>query len=237
MAAAAAARAGGVTASAAAAVPPPSAAPVIEPLVFDDPRLSAFDLYPHFIERLNQEFLLPVWRRWRARRWAAWTVGADGNPFVVKITRANAKDLGVPTYFDIVKVPMDLTRMLERLEGKGGKRYGSPEEFLADAALIISNAKAFNCPATARGPDGALPTVLPHPAVLPPEQRPAGSVYCMAWEFEADIHAATLQVVRQWRAREVELRRQVMEDAHRLQQEAAAGRPSGAGAATAAPIS
>lgn len=49
--------------------------------------------------------------------------------------------LGVPTYFDVIKNPMDLSTVDRKLKEH---RYTSPEEFEADMRLIWKNAMTFN---------------------------------------------------------------------------------------------
>ena len=51
--------------------------------------------------------------------------------------------LGIPTYFDIIKDPMDLGTINSKLE-RG--RYASPEEFEADVRLVLHNCFLFNHP-------------------------------------------------------------------------------------------
>lgn len=49
--------------------------------------------------------------------------------------------LGVPTYFDVIKNPMDLSTVEFKLKSH---EYETPDEFIADVRLIWSNAMLFN---------------------------------------------------------------------------------------------
>ena len=51
----------------------------------------------------------------------------------------------VPSYYQIITSPMDLSTMESKLEGD---RYGSLPEFIADFNLIIANCRTFNDPDT-----------------------------------------------------------------------------------------
>ncbi|KAJ1556870.1 hypothetical protein HK405_001532, partial [Cladochytrium tenue] len=51
--------------------------------------------------------------------------------------------LGIPTYFDVIKRPMDLATLQRRLEAQA---FATPAEFLDDARLIFRNATTFNPP-------------------------------------------------------------------------------------------
>ncbi|KAI3646818.1 hypothetical protein MP228_009746 [Amoeboaphelidium protococcarum] len=54
--------------------------------------------------------------------------------------------LNIPTYFDIIKEPMDLSTMKKRLDSG---HYQSAEEFEADFRLMINNCLTFNRPGDA----------------------------------------------------------------------------------------
>lgn len=45
----------------------------------------------------------------------------------------------MPDYYDVIKQPMDLSTMLDK-----ANLYKSPEDFLADFALIRDNALEYN---------------------------------------------------------------------------------------------
>lgn len=51
--------------------------------------------------------------------------------------------LGIPTYFDIVKHPMDLFTIKKKLDAG---EYENADEFEADVRLIVSNCFTFNGP-------------------------------------------------------------------------------------------
>jgi hypothetical protein len=51
--------------------------------------------------------------------------------------------LNIPTYFDIIKTPMDLSTIKTKLPS-----YKVPEEFAHDCRLVFSNCKTFNSPET-----------------------------------------------------------------------------------------
>ena len=184
--------ASGIAASASAA-PPPAADPlaaVIASWNWDAQTLA------ELAAAANAEALLPAWSALRAMSWSAWPLNG-GNPFVFKITAANAKKAGVPHYLSVIATPMDLTRMKERID-KGA--YGSPAEFLADARLMVANAKLFNCPATWRP---TAPGYFPRPeevASKRPAEMAAAPVYGWAWEMGAAIDAAAPGVEAAWTA-------------------------------------
>lgn len=51
--------------------------------------------------------------------------------------------LNIPTYFDIIKHPMDLGTIQEKLETE---KYSNPEEFIQDVELVWNNCYTFNHP-------------------------------------------------------------------------------------------
>ncbi|KAJ1995480.1 hypothetical protein GGI04_005832 [Coemansia thaxteri] len=53
--------------------------------------------------------------------------------------------LGIPTYFDLVKNPMDFSTIQKRLAKKG---YSHVAEFVADIQLVIDDCFLFNIPDT-----------------------------------------------------------------------------------------
>jgi bromodomain-containing factor 1 len=53
--------------------------------------------------------------------------------------------LGIPTYFDIIKEPMDLSTIRKKLDLQ---EYNTPEEFEFDVRLMIQNCFSFNAPGT-----------------------------------------------------------------------------------------
>ncbi|KAJ3159722.1 hypothetical protein HDU86_001372 [Geranomyces michiganensis] len=55
--------------------------------------------------------------------------------------------LGIPTYLQVVKKPMDLQTIRTKLES--GTDYGTPKAFEADVRLMLSNSLRFNPPDTA----------------------------------------------------------------------------------------
>ncbi|KAI5151253.1 hypothetical protein ENBRE01_2006 [Enteropsectra breve] len=58
-------------------------------------------------------------------------------PFMIPVAPGD-----VPGYFDVIKKPMDLTTLKERLFSK--TCYGSKAEFLSDLNLIVKNCRTFN---------------------------------------------------------------------------------------------
>ncbi|KAJ1720646.1 hypothetical protein LPJ53_004754, partial [Coemansia erecta] len=52
---------------------------------------------------------------------------------------------GVPTYFDVIKQPMDMGTVRKKLDRS---QYSTPREFLTDLQLILSNCFLFNSPDT-----------------------------------------------------------------------------------------
>lgn len=168
--------------------------------------LTRLSLYPYQLEALNREILIPAWERLRRMQWPGW-VHDEGNPFVVKISKQNAKSLGVPAYFSVITHPMDLTRMREKAESKLSKRaleemkpatcYSSAHEFLRDCALIIQNAKTYNCPPAARA---ALSEGrgFPNASGIPADQLTAFPVYRMACDFEQVVKKLEGELTHQW---------------------------------------
>ncbi|KNC46279.1 uncharacterized protein AMSG_02732 [Thecamonas trahens ATCC 50062] len=63
----------------------------------------------------------------------------------------NAIALDIPTYFDIVRCPMDLGTIQARLD-RGA--YATPAQFAADVRLVFSNCTLFNSPDSAIYTDG-----------------------------------------------------------------------------------
>eukprot|EP00560_Eucampia_antarctica_P009814 CAMPEP_0197830192 /NCGR_PEP_ID=MMETSP1437-20131217/6788_1 /TAXON_ID=49252 ORGANISM="Eucampia antarctica, Strain CCMP1452" /NCGR_SAMPLE_ID=MMETSP1437 /ASSEMBLY_ACC=CAM_ASM_001096 /LENGTH=409 /DNA_ID=CAMNT_0043432405 /DNA_START=107 /DNA_END=1336 /DNA_ORIENTATION=- len=63
------------------------------------------------------------------------------NPFRLVIDKKNCADMGVPDYCDIIKKPMNLTYIQEKVEAK---TYESLQEFFADVELLVSNALLYN---------------------------------------------------------------------------------------------
>lgn len=63
------------------------------------------------------------------------------NPFRIVITKENCIAMGAPGYGDIVKKPMNLTWIKEKLQGA---RYESVAEYFADVDLMVNNALLFN---------------------------------------------------------------------------------------------
>ena len=193
--------------------------------------LKSLVLHPRLLEKMNEQVLRPAWQRLRGLKWADWAFN-EGNPFVVKITKNNATQLGVPTYFTVISKPMDLTRMDEKLkrklsdksifEGAPPACYTSVEDFINDAQQIVLNAKTFNCPpalaASVRGGD------FPHPSTLPAAYVPKGSVYAMAFDFEAVLQHLTPAVVEQWKSAERQYKMELWAETTRAMQHSAAGR-------------
>ncbi|KAJ1890971.1 hypothetical protein LPJ66_007185, partial [Kickxella alabastrina] len=52
---------------------------------------------------------------------------------------------GCPTYYDIIKKPMDLATIKRKLEGR---KYSAPKEFEVDMRLMLNNCYLFNPPGT-----------------------------------------------------------------------------------------
>ncbi|KAF0719184.1 Aste57867_1214 [Aphanomyces stellatus] len=90
-----------------------------------------------------KSILEPLVRDLKAMTWKGWmdAKGKPSNPFVVKITRENCKSLMVPNYFDYIQVPMDLTRIGEKV---AKQEYTKLEQVEADVALLVANAKRYN---------------------------------------------------------------------------------------------
>lgn len=87
---------------------------------------------------LNTQALAPAVQSLRAMTWAGW-----GNPFLLKLTKASVKRIGLPRYFEVVKTVMDLTRLQEAVS-KGD--YRSIDEFENDIRLITANSAQVNGP-------------------------------------------------------------------------------------------
>ncbi|MBN3311075.1 TIF1A factor, partial [Amia calva] len=50
----------------------------------------------------------------------------------------------VPDYYEIIKTPMDLSIVKDKLQARQGQCYSTPEEFVADVRLIFRNCAEFN---------------------------------------------------------------------------------------------
>ncbi|CAK4713447.1 hypothetical protein LEN26_015509 [Aphanomyces euteiches] len=90
-----------------------------------------------------KSILEPLVRELKAMTWKGWAdaKGKPSNPFIVKITRENCKSLMVPNYFDYIQVPMDLTRIGEKV---AKTEYTKLDQIEADIALLVANAKRYN---------------------------------------------------------------------------------------------
>jgi hypothetical protein len=66
----------------------------------------------------------------------------DGtNPFRIVITKENCEFMGAPGYCEVVRKPMNLTWVREKVTGF---KYDTLQEFFQDIELIISNALLYN---------------------------------------------------------------------------------------------
>ena len=65
---------------------------------------------------------------------------ANAGPFLEPV---DPVALGIPTYFDIIKKPMDLSTVEKKIKNHD---YDSPEQFENDVRLIWNNAMTFNPP-------------------------------------------------------------------------------------------
>jgi hypothetical protein len=126
--------------------------------------------------------------RWPACKWPA--VGV--NPFRIKLTRKLCADYDVDgdRYFSLVREAMGLDHIGDRLEkGAYDSTKRGPEAFWEDLTLVARNAKVFNGPKEFRAfdtQDGAFPV----PATLPPAfSASSGSLYGIAFEFQAAAHS------------------------------------------------
>jgi Bromodomain len=63
------------------------------------------------------------------------------NPFRIVIDRDNCASVGAPDYFDIIKTPMNLTYIQQKVDNMA---YDSLEAFNADVDLMISNSLLYN---------------------------------------------------------------------------------------------
>lgn len=52
--------------------------------------------------------------------------------------------LQVPNYYKIIKKPMDLTQVKQKLQLKHPQHYQSPNEFVSDVRLVFSNCAKYN---------------------------------------------------------------------------------------------
>ncbi|CAN6674517.1 bromodomain-containing factor 1 [Trichomonascus vanleenenianus] len=66
----------------------------------------------------------------------------DAGPFLQPV---DAVKLNVPTYYELIKTPMDLSKIDKKLQAE---EYQSVDEFRADMDLIVSNCVYFNGPDT-----------------------------------------------------------------------------------------
>lgn len=192
---------------------------------------------PSHWETLNAHVLMPALKKMQRFSWKGWAFN-NGNPFMAKITKANAAKLGVPTYFSVIRTPMDLVRMEERLTAKVLAEEGEPKcyksvaEFVADVHLIAENAKTFNCPPQ-QIPVYQATKRFPHPSTLPPDQVPPGSVYAMAFDLEDQINAMAPHLQAEWDAHLFVIKRGIYDEVRALnrQQQAAMGGAGSAGGA------
>lgn len=161
--------------------PAASAALTREDNLFEHLASSALDdaAKERLTARFNQEVCLNGWKKLRALKFEGWPDKPewnDGNPFVFKITKSSEDGLGVTGYCDVIKRPMDLTRIREKIDAK---KYVSPHMFLDDVSMIAYNAKFYN------GPDYARESqAFPDPSELEASAFGPGQVYFMAFEFE-----------------------------------------------------
>jgi len=58
----------------------------------------------------------------------------------------DAEELGLYDYYDIIKQPMDLRTVKNKLEAKDGSEYATPSEFATDVRLIFTNCYKYNPP-------------------------------------------------------------------------------------------
>jgi Bromodomain len=158
----------------------------------------------HFIT-LNDTVLFPFYLKLSTLKWLDWPYN-NGNPFSVKITTDNCAELGVPTYFDIIKKPMDLSRIYDRIDKakRGQKPYERAEDFLQDCYLICQNAKLFNFPVSTSSKSPTI-TQLPNNEYLFPDPMMFDQallkkypVYKMAFEFEAIIKEFEPNLLSSW---------------------------------------
>lgn len=148
------------------------------------------------------------WQQLQGLSWPDWTL-TNGNPFNFKIpNKANVDKAGLPGYYSVVTTPMDLSRVKENID-KG--KYATADAFLADLRLIARNAQMYNCP------DSWVPSrdrYLPPPEEVRakrPLELGHGSVYRMAWEFDAQVSALEPAVRSAWQAAFDGQKRQVAE--------------------------
>ncbi len=66
----------------------------------------------------------------------------DGlNPFRIVIDKTNCADMGAPDYCEVIKKPMNLTYIREKVEKKS---YTTLQAFFGDVELLINNALLYN---------------------------------------------------------------------------------------------
>eukprot|EP00957_Ditylum_brightwellii_P070714 5374707-Ditylum_brightwellii.AAC.1 len=63
------------------------------------------------------------------------------NPFRIVIDKSNCAGMGVPDYCDVIKKPMNLTYIQEKVDAK---KYETLQEFFGDVELTVSNALLYN---------------------------------------------------------------------------------------------
>jgi hypothetical protein len=226
---------------------PVPAAPLPASMMPSAAELAAWEMPDHEVAELNRAVFLPATSHLRGLRWSDWPLDG-GNPFIAKITPANAASVGVADYFTVLSkrsMPMDLTRMQERatvtaaevaaaraksVKSAGPRRfpfYPSCDAFVEDAGYMVHNAKRYNVPRRLyhlRDSDGPFP----HPSTLPVGEVGRGSVYAMAFDLEGRITA----MLPALRAQEAEFRRHAWLRAHGYAAPTpTAGAPAGAAAA------
>lgn len=88
----------------------------------------------HALHRLYEPIFTALWD-------TEFSVVGNTNPFRMVIDASNCAQLGLPDYCDIIKTPMNLFYIKEKV---GNKSYQSLQEFLEDVDLIVKNALQYN---------------------------------------------------------------------------------------------
>ncbi|GAQ85915.1 Transcription initiation factor TFIID [Klebsormidium nitens] len=91
-------------------------------------------------EKRLQELMkicLTILRQMMQHKWA-W-------PFMEPV---DAVAMNLPDYHEVIKKPMDLGTIKDKLDKKDGHSYRTPEEVAADVRLVFSNAMTYNQPGT-----------------------------------------------------------------------------------------
>jgi hypothetical protein len=95
--------------------------------------------------RMREEPQLALQRVYQPIFQVLWDMEFDNlggtNPFRIIIDRNNCAAMGAPDYFDVIKTPMNLTYIKDKVQAA---QYETLEAFFADVELMLFNALLYN---------------------------------------------------------------------------------------------